>query len=460
VPPVLDAHELDDDKAFGVGPNYEVDTLYEREEMRKHESIVQEHTHPDKNPKMMTSITAEAPAGRRQPVMFPSVEAGMSSIINDQLTEDSPPPAPVGRFDDEFLAKAASGYGSTTTLDVLQKELEQLQRQIYERNHGVEFNLNSPAKVSRVLFGPGGGSTEKSVLEAKAAGGDHMADLILQYRSLKQRINRLQRKRDDERSGRHVSNPSAVVARTSPAAAAATGGSKKDDFGSDPLMLVDASSYIFRAYYSMPPIHRAVDGMPTGAVLGFCNMLNKLALNKMLNGETPRLVLVFDPPGKTFRHTIYRDYKSHRPEAPVDLIPQFALVRQAAKAYGICQIEAPGFEADDVIATLCRMARDEGLDVNIFSGDKDLMQLVTDRDDDNHHQRGRHNTEGGVGVARGGGTVQMIDPATMTRYTSADVFEKWGVSPSQLGDVLALAGDTADNVPGTYSRTPVGVFDS
>jgi DNA polymerase-1 len=154
------------------------------------------------------------------------------------------------------------------------------------------------------------------------------------------------------------------------------------------------------------------------------------------------LVLVFDAPGKTFRHEIYRDYKSHRPEAPVDLIPQFALVRQAARAYGICQVEAPGFEADDVIATLCRMARDEGLDVNIFSGDKDLMQLVCDRQ----------------AAAEGGGAVQMIDPATMARCTSENVIEKWGVPPSQLGDVLALAGDAADNVPGACERASAAVF--
>jgi DNA polymerase-1 len=305
---------------------------------------------------------------------------------------------------------------------VLEKELEKLQSKIFERNHGVEFNINSHAKVSRILFGPRGGSTEKAVLEAKAAGGDRMASLILEYRSVKQQISRLKRKRENVRDGSQVSSPSAVARADN-----------KQDYSADPLMLVDASSYIFRAYYSMPPIHRAVDGMPTGAVLGFCNMLNKLALNKMLQGETPRLVLVFDAKGKTFRHELYREYKSHRPEAPVDLIPQFALVRHAARAYGICQIEAPTFEADDVIATLSRMARDEGVDVNIFSGDKDLMQLVSDR-----------------GAVPG---VQMIDPATMSRYTYDTVMEKWGVPPSQLGDVLALAGDAADNVPGAFTAS-------
>lgn len=106
-------------------------------------------------------------------------------------------------------------------------------------------------------------------------------------------------------------------------------------------------------------------------------MLNRLVLNAMMKGDRPRVVLVFDAPGKTFRHGIYQLYKANRAEAPVDLIPQFALVREVAKAYGIAQLEAPQYEADDVIATLATMAVKEGLDTNILSGDKDLMQLVT-----------------------------------------------------------------------------------
>jgi len=108
-------------------------------------------------------------------------------------------------------------------------------------------------------------------------------------------------------------------------------------------------------------------------------MLNKLVLNMMMKGEQPRIALVFDAPGKTFRHEIYQDYKANRAEAPVDLIPQFGLIRQVATAYGIAQLEAPTFEADDVIATLANMAMEEGVDTNILSGDKDLMQLVTPR---------------------------------------------------------------------------------
>lgn len=99
----------------------------------------------------------------------------------------------------------------------------------------------------------------------------------------------------------------------------------------------------------------------------------------MMEGKQPRIVLVFDAPGKTFRHGIYELYKANRPEAPVDLIPQFALIREAAKAYGIVQLEAPSYEADDIIATMATRALEEGVDCNILSGDKDLMQLVTRR---------------------------------------------------------------------------------
>jgi DNA polymerase-1 len=183
----------------------------------------------------------------------------------------------------------------------------------------------------------------------------------------------------------------------------------------------------------MPPIHR-FDGMPTGAVMGFCNMLNKLTLDAMIKGKTPRLVLVFDAKGKTFRHDIYKEYKGNRPAAPIDLIPQFSLVRQAAKAYGIVQVEADSYEADDVIATLAQMALAEGIDVNIFSADKDLMQLVTDK-----------------GMVP---SVHMIDPASMSRVTFDQVMTKFGVPPTLLGDVLALAGDSADNIPGVPGIGP------
>lgn len=328
---------------------------------------------------------------------------------------------------DEFLAKASTGSGGTTLLDKLELNLVQLSQEIYAENNGKEFNINSSKQVGIVLYGSMGGSTEKDILEAKAASGHRMSDLILKYRALKRDISRQRRQKEVEEKGIKVKSASKVVRA-----------SKQDDGklyeeSTDPLILVDASAYIFRAYYSMPPIHRG-DGMPTGAVLGFCNMLNRLALNDMVNGNTPRLVLVFDAPGKSFRSAMYPAYKGNRPDAPVDLIPQFHFVREAATAYGIARIEADTFEADDVIATLADQARSQGIDVNIFSGDKDLMQLVTERDAQP--------------------SVHMIDPATMARVTYDEVVEKWGLPPSQLGDLLALAGDTADNIPGVPGIGP------
>ena len=144
----------------------------------------------------------------------------------------------------------------------------------------------------------------------------------------------------------------------------------------EPLLLIDTSAYIFRAYHAMPPLHRA-DGTPTGALHGVCRMLQSLLLARLLRGERPRVVLVFDFNGPTFRHELYPEYKANRGPCPEDLAPQFALVREAADAFGVAQVEAAGYEADDVIATLAKEALAEGVDVDIFSGDKDLMQLIT-----------------------------------------------------------------------------------
>ena len=174
--------------------------------------------------------------------------------------------------------------------------------------------------------------------------------------------------------------------------------------------------------------------MPTGAVLGFCNMLNRLVLHRLINGEQPRLVLAFDAKGPSFRKELFPEYKANRAAAPVDLVPQFDLIRQAAAAYGLPIVEKTSFEADDVIATLARLAHEEGLDVHILSGDKDLMQLIT---------------EPHVFPC-----IHMIDPMSMSRVAHEQVFEKWGVHPKQLGDVLALAGDSADNVPGVPGIGP------
>jgi len=345
---------------------------------------------------------------------------------------------------DDEVGDAAVGPPPPPTLEDLERQLDELKRDVYRENNGKEFNINSPAQVAAVLFGPDASgamaSTEKSVLEAKAASGHRISDLVLQYRALVQQIRRTKRRKTNVEKGRQVTNAASVVRETAKVAntnddadvSNATHPSTQE-VPTDPLMLVDASSYIFRAYYSMPPIHRS-DGMPTGAVMGVCNMLNRLVLDQLVNGERPRFVLVFDAKGKTFRHDLYPAYKQNRPEAPVDLSPQFPLVYEVARAYGISAIEARTYEADDVIATLSKMALQEGIDVNIFTGDKDLMQLVTDK--------------GSVP------SCQIIDPATMSRVTYDEVVERWGVPPSQLGDVLALAGDSADNIPGVPGIGP------
>jgi DNA polymerase-1 len=355
--------------------------------------------------------------------------------------------------------EAAGGSGTLSERDILAARLDQALRDIYEQNGGREFNPNSPRQVAAAVFGEGGEgeSTARDVLDALAGAGNRMADLVLRYRRARSDLRRVEKRAENRKSGIHVDDFHRMPSRTgngtsasSPpplrtddddtAAATAADVADVTDMASmtdgergQPLLLVDASAYIFRAYYSMPPLHRQ-DGMPVGAVLGFCNMLNKLVMNRLLSGELPRIVLVFDSKGKTFRHELYPDYKANRPPCPEDLVPQFDLIRGCARAYGIAQIEAPAYEADDVIATLARMATEEGIDVNILTGDKDLMQLVTPP---------------GASPA-----VHMIDPKEMIRVTHNVVLEKWGVPPALLGDLLALAGDSADNVPGVPGIGP------
>ena len=201
----------------------------------------------------------------------------------------------------------------------------------------------------------------------------------------------------------------------------------------EPLLLIDASAYIFRAYYAIPPLHHS-DGTPTGALHGVCRMLQNLLLTRLLKGERPRVVLAFDFKGPNFRHELYSEYKANRKDCPEDLIPQFQLVREAAEAFGVVQVEAEGYEADDVIATLAMQALNDGVDVDILSGDKDLMQLITP-----------------PGIVP---SVHMIDPMHFDRVNHDDVIKKWGVSSDKLGDVLALAGDASDNIPGAPGIGP------
>ncbi|HVZ68997.1 MAG TPA: DNA polymerase I [Rhizomicrobium sp.] len=192
----------------------------------------------------------------------------------------------------------------------------------------------------------------------------------------------------------------------------------------DHLYLVDGSGYLFRAYHALPPLSRKSDGLPTGAVSGYCNMLWKL-LDDMKGGDKPsHLAVIFDAGKLTFRNRIYPQYKANRPEPPEDLIPQFPLVREATRAFGVACVEEPDFEADDLIATYSRLARERGARVTIVSSDKDLMQLIED------------------------GKIELLDPVKNKRLGTADVIEKFGVPPSKVVEVQALAGDSADNVPG------------
>ncbi len=184
------------------------------------------------------------------------------------------------------------------------------------------------------------------------------------------------------------------------------------------LVLVDGSGYIFRAFHALPPMTRR-DGTPVNAVYGFTAMLLKLVDDL----QPDHVAVVFDVARKTFRSDIYPEYKANRPEPPEDLVPQFALVRAATKALSLPLLEAPGFEADDLIATYARLGEDAGLATLIVSSDKDLMQLVR-------------------------GDITMLDPMKQRRIGADEVFERFGVAPEKVIDVQALAGDSTDNVPG------------
>jgi DNA polymerase I len=192
----------------------------------------------------------------------------------------------------------------------------------------------------------------------------------------------------------------------------------------DRVYLIDGSGYIFRAYHAMPSLTRPSDGTPVGAVHGFCNMLWKL-LRESKTAERPtHLAVIFDHSRKSFRTDIYPQYKAQRPEPPEDLVPQFALIRDAVRAFGIPAVELAGFEADDLLATYARQAEAAGAETIVVSSDKDLMQLVR------------------PGVA-------MLDPMKKyMRIGEAEVREKFGVGPDKVVDVQALAGDASDNVPG------------
>ncbi|QEX14861.1 DNA polymerase I [Hypericibacter terrae] len=202
------------------------------------------------------------------------------------------------------------------------------------------------------------------------------------------------------------------AAKTSPADEKAP--AKKPDH----VFLIDGSGYIFRAFHALPPLTRP-DGTPVNAVLGFTNMLLKLVSDT----DAEYIAVLFDTARKNYRNDIFPDYKAHRPPPPPELIPQFALIREATKACNVPQLEMEGFEADDLIATYARQAAEAGAQVTIVSSDKDLMQLI-------------------------GPQVSMLDPIKNRPIGPAEVEEKFGVGPDKVVEVQALAGDSSDNVPG------------
>ncbi len=200
------------------------------------------------------------------------------------------------------------------------------------------------------------------------------------------------------------------------------------------LYLVDGSAYIFRAYHRLPPLTDP-EGTPVGAVYGYTTMLWKLAEDLDKADGPTHLAVILDKGSTSFRNALFEQYKANRPEPPADLVPQFPLIRDATRAFSLPCIEEDDLEADDLIASYAREATRQGWDVTIVSSDKDLMQLV-----------GR--------CAEGGGCIDMLDTMKNQRIDIPEVVEKFGVEPDLVGDVLALMGDSVDNVPGIYGIGP------
>jgi DNA polymerase-1 len=189
------------------------------------------------------------------------------------------------------------------------------------------------------------------------------------------------------------------------------------------LHLIDGSAFIFRAFHALPPLTRKSDGLPIGAVSGFCNMLQRYIEGNTGPDAATHIAVIFDKGSHTFRNDLYDLYKANRDAMPEDLRPQMPLTRDATRAFNIACEEIEGYEADDIIATLACQARDAGGRVTIISSDKDLMQLV-------------------------GGGVEMFDAMKQNRIDRDGVHAKFGVYPERVVDVQALAGDSVDNVPG------------
>lgn len=193
----------------------------------------------------------------------------------------------------------------------------------------------------------------------------------------------------------------------------------------DRLCLIDASGFIYRAYHAVPKLRRRADGFPVGALAGFCSMIWKFVRPGQLWRQPTHMAAVLDHSKRNFRHGLYPQYKGNRPPTPDELSQQLPLMRDAVQAFGLPAIDAEGFEADDVLATLARIGVEEGAETIIVSGDKDMYQLV-----------------------RPG--VRVYDPSKELMIGPAEVRAKFGVRPERVIDVQALAGDAVDNVPGVH----------
>ena len=194
----------------------------------------------------------------------------------------------------------------------------------------------------------------------------------------------------------------------------------------DHFYLIDGSGYIFRAYYALPPLSRKSDGLPTGAVSGFCSMLFKLleaSRSDDSNYKPTHFAVIFDSARKNFRNDIYSEYKANRAETPEDLAPQFEYIRKSVKAFNLPSIELANYEADDLIATYAKKIIKAGAKVTVISSDKDFMQLVSEK-------------------------IRLYDPMKSKVLGEKEVIEKFGVKPNQVIDVQSLAGDSSDNIPG------------
>jgi len=194
----------------------------------------------------------------------------------------------------------------------------------------------------------------------------------------------------------------------------------------DHFYLIDGSGYIFRAYYALPPLSRKSDGLPTGAVNGFCSMLFKLLEDSKSDDSDHKpthFAVIFDSARKNFRNDIYSEYKANRAETPEDLAPQFEYIRKSVKAFNLPSIELANYEADDLIATYAKKIIKAGAKVTVISSDKDFMQLVSEK-------------------------IRLYDPMKSKVLGEKEVIEKFGVKPNQVIDVQSLAGDSSDNIPG------------